>query len=252
MGTEFKDYFSERSGEYNQFRPQYPQALFDYLSTLVTQHVRAWDCATGTGQSALQLSRHFDEVIATDASKAQIEHAIQQANINYGVALAEESHIESNTVDLITVAQAVHWFDLERFTHEVERVLKTDGVLAIWTYGLMQIRADIDAVINHLYAVTLGQYWPAERKIIENNYHDIHFPLHIQAVPPFEMQHTWNLTQVTGYLSTWSAVKHYEKAIGDNPVQQLLPQLTQLWGDADQAKPVHWPLILKVWVKKPS
>ena len=249
MKKVFKDHFSGRSDDYQQYRPQYPLALFDYLATLTKCHDRAWDCATGTGQSALQLSRYFSEVIATDASETQIENAIEHANIHYRVALAEHSHIDANTVDLITVAQAVHWFDLERFTHELERVLKPDGVLALWTYKLMQIRPDINAVIHALYAETLGEYWPAERQMIENEYRDIHFPFHAQSVPHLQMQHDWNLSQVIGYLCTWSAVKNYEKATGQNPVEQIAPQLAALWGEPEHRLTIQWPLCLKVWLK---
>ncbi len=137
---EFNDYFSENSEEYRKFRPTYPAELFSYLASLSNHHHRVWDCATGTGQSARSLSNYFSEIIATDASKTQIENAIETSGVTYRIAKAEKSGIESNSIDLITVAQALHWFNMDAFSKEANRVLKNGGIIAVWSYNLFSMQ----------------------------------------------------------------------------------------------------------------
>ena len=245
----FKDHFSVGTQQYSRYRPQYPEPLFQYLSSLTGGHQRAWDCATGTGQAAVNLAQYYAQVIATDASKAQIEKATPQKAITYKVAVAESSGIDANSVDLITVAQALHWFDLENFAKEARRVLKYNGVLAAWTYGLAHIRQDIDDVVNHLYGPVLDRYWPEERNMIEEGYRNIQLPFREGDSPVFHMSHQWNLEQLTGYLKTWSAVRNYQREHNKNPVDECYPQLRELWGDPDRQLTVTWPLTVKIWLK---
>jgi len=249
MSIEFKDYFSEGSEAYSIYRPRYPNELFSYLSSITQSSDRAWDCATGSGQSALALSVHFPEVIGTDASKNQIENAIKKEGVTYQVEKAEKTSIENNSVDLITVAQALHWFKINEFSNEVMRVLKRKGVLAVWTYGLLDINPDLNNVINHLYSSILHSYWPPERKIVEGGYKNINFPLQEMETPSFQMETEWELSQLIGYLCTWAAVKEYESKEGINPVERLNEKISSLWGDPKQKILIQWPLILKVWIK---
>ena len=170
MKVIFKDYFSEDSKGYDNYRPKYPAELFSFLASISSHHHKAWDCATGTGQSAIGLSDYFSEIIATDASKTQIENANKKKGVSYHVASAENSGIESNSIDLITVAQAFHWFNIDAFSEEANRVLKAEGIIAIWTYNLLSVQKEIDEIISHLYHSVLGVFWPKERKMVENNY----------------------------------------------------------------------------------
>jgi len=246
---QFKDYFSEDSDAYSRYRPDYPKALFSYLSTLTPCNDRAWDCATGSGQSALALSKHFTEVIGTDASQNQIDHAIKKPGITYQVETAEQTSISSNSVDLITVAQALHWFNINEFSNEVIRVLKPKGILAVWTYGLFDINPDLNNIIHHLYSDTLDLYWPPERRIVERGYKDITFPLGEITPPVFQMTVEWDLSQLLGYLCTWSAVKKYQHKEGINPVEALHEEISSLWGDPNGKRLIQWPLTLRTWVK---
>jgi len=247
MNQTFKDHFSDKSDDYSKFRPQYPIALFNYLSSVTAHHESAWDCATGSGQATLGLSHHFTNIIATDASESQIENVIKQSGIEYRVATAEKSRIKSNTVDLITVAQAFHWFNHGAFFKEVDRVLKPDGLLSIWTYNLLSIQDGIDKIINHLYESVLGDYWPKEREMVENGYQDIHVPMEEITTPKFQMSSEWNLDQLMGYLGTWSAVRKYQKITGVNPLEKTYEVLLTLWGDPENTKAVSWPLNVRLW-----
>jgi len=231
------------------YRPGYPKEMFSYLSSLSESKERAWDCATGNGQSAIALSEYFTEVIATDASKNQIENAAVVGNVTYQVEKAEKTSIDSNSIDVITVAQALHWFNLNEFSIEVMRVLKTHGVLAVWTYALMDINHEINTIVNHLYGSTLDLYWPPERKFVEEGYKNIKFPLQEINPPGFQMKTEWDLSQLIGYLHTWSAVKKYEAKEGFNPVDRQYKKLVALWGNPNQKLLIYWPLTLKVWKK---
>ncbi|MGD8925204.1 MAG: class I SAM-dependent methyltransferase [Thioalkalispiraceae bacterium] len=249
MSVTFKDHFSGHAEDYGKYRPSYPDALFKYLPQICRQHNRAWDCATGNGQSAVALAKYFQHVIASDASENQLRHAAPAKNVNYIVAPAEQSGIASHTVDLITVAQALHWFDLEAFTIEVDRVLVDQGVLAVWTYNLLTINPEIDAVIDRLYSDLLDAYWPDERSIVETGYRHIQFPLTKLDAPRFEMITQWNLPQLAGYLNTWSAVKRFENDHNSNPVEMIWPDLAAAWGDEQVTYTQHWPLALRLWRK---
>ncbi|MCP4377042.1 MAG: class I SAM-dependent methyltransferase, partial [bacterium] len=205
----FKDHFSDQSGDYLRYRPSYPGALFAFLAEIPPMQHRAWDCATGSGQAAHGLSTHFERVIATDASAAQIDSAVPAANVHYRVAPAEASGLPDRSVDLVTVAQALHWLDLERFYGEVRRVLKPGGLLAVWSYNLLRTDPAIDAEVDAFYSHTVGPYWPPERRLVESGYRDLPFPFPELDTPPFAMTARWRLEQLLGYLGTWSATKRY-------------------------------------------
>jgi SAM-dependent methyltransferase len=242
----FKDYFSTQSIDYAKYRPHYPPELFEYVASLAPQRERAWDCATGNGQAAFALAALFGHVIATDGSQAQLDNAARHERITYLLATAEDSHIESHSIDLVTVAQALHWFDLERFYAEARRVLKPAGVLAVWCYNLLKISDEIDTVINRFYAGTVGPYWPPERRIIEDNYRSLAFPfLEVKPAPPLDMRARWNLMDLLGYFRTWSATQRFIAARGFDPVPGIADELLPLWGEPDSEREVEWPIYLR-------
>ncbi|MGD8560392.1 MAG: class I SAM-dependent methyltransferase [Gammaproteobacteria bacterium] len=249
MEKNFKDHFSDKSDAYSVHRPGYPDELFSFLATLTEGHDRAWDCGTGSGQSAVALTRFYAEVIATDASENQIKNAKPAKGVIYKNQPAEQTTIESESVDLITVAQALHWFDFEEFGREANRVLKPGGILAAWTYGLHKISPEIDEVIDDLYGPMLNQFWPPERQHIDEGYENIKLPMREIKAPEFRMEIEWDLSQLIGYLKTWSAVKKYESQNGANPVDLKYEELQRLWGNPDREQLIKWPLTLKVWTK---
>ena len=247
--AQFKDHFSHDSAAYSKHRPGYPRALFTYLSSIAGGHNLAWDCATGSGQSAIQLADSFKSVIATDASESQIRNSHKHNNVHYYVAAAEYSAIKNNSLDLITVAQALHWFDLNAFSAEVDRALKKDGIIAAWSYNLLTVRPDIDNHIRHFYATVLKQYWPAERSMVENGYNTVNFPLKELKVPAFHMSTDWTPAQLTSYISTWSAVNAYVSKNHHNPIDLFYQKLVRLWGDSNTELQVKWPLTVRAWQK---
>ena len=249
MNPKFKDYFSSKSAAYARYRPVYPASLYEYLASISQSHELAWDCATGTGQAALGLVPYFDRIIATDASESQITHARPHRNISYQVTTAEKTSIPTSSVDLIVAAQALHWFDLNGFYSEVDRVLKRKGAIAVWSYNLLTVSPDVDSVVNRLYHNILGAYWPSERRLVEDGYRGMDFPFKEIKTPPFSMTATWSVQQVTGYLHTWSAVQRYKQHNNHDPVEMVVDELLAAWGDDDGLKRIEWPLSLRVGFK---
>jgi len=249
MKLKFNDLFSDNSEAYKQFRPTYPQELFAYLSSISKHHQTAWDCATGTGQSAVSLSNYYSKIIATDASASQIKNAEKKQGVVYQIATAENSHIDTGSIDLITVAQAFHWFNVDEFAEEVNRVLKDNGIIAIWTYNLLSIRENLDKEIIYLYKTILGEHWPEERKMVEKGYKNVQLPFTEIKAPSFNLSAHWNLSQLIGYLCTWSATKKYKEKFGTNPVEEVYNNIADAWGDPENVLQIKWLLSIKVWKK---
>jgi SAM-dependent methyltransferase len=244
----FKDHFSTQATDYAKFRPRYPQELFDYLGRIASSGQLAWDCGTGNGQAAIGLASVFGRVIATDASEKQIANAQPHERVEYRVAPAENSGLKSGTLDLIMVAQALHWFDLDRFYAEARRVLKPNGVLAASAYNLLHIEPTIDEVVNRYYYEVVGPFWPPERKLIEN-FGDLPFPFHEIEPPKFKMTALWNLEHLIGYLRSWSSTQRFITATGTDPLEEIAGELRTVWGAPNQIREVNWPLILRVGEK---
>lgn len=242
----FKDHFSIAAQSYAGHRPGYPAELFAWLASLTQDHELAWDCATGNGQAALGVARHYRQVVASDASAAQIANRRAHASVDYLVATAERSALRERCCDLVTVAQAAHWFDFEPFHDEVRRVLERHGVIAVWTYETFRIDAALDALLDHFYHDVVGPHWPPERRYVEAGYRTLPFPFDEIAAPAFELEITWTLEQVLRYLGTWSAVQRFRKARGVDPVEELRPRLAAAWSRPDEGKRLSWPLHLRV------
>jgi SAM-dependent methyltransferase len=237
----FKDLFSTQSADYARFRPSYPPALFSWLASVAPGRALAVDVATGNGQAALALAAHFAAVVGIDASAAQLSEAPAHANVAYRVGQAEVTGIADASADLLTAAQAFHWFRPDAFFAEAARVLRPGGVLAVWSYGLTRITPAVDALVQHLYGDVLGSYWEPERRLVEEGYASVKFPFTPIAAPPFEMALEWDLPALTGYLRTWSALRAYVRARGADPVVALEPELARAWGDAG-ARTARWTL----------
>lgn len=227
-----KDLFSGHATDYARYRPDYPDTLYQWVFQHVQHFDKAWDCATGNGQVATVLAKHFREVEATDLSQAQLSQAVLLPNIHYQVSPAESSPFDANTFDLITVGQALHWFDFELFNEEVKRVTKKGAILAVWGYELLTISPEVDAIILDFYQNTIGDYWDDERRHIENQYADVPFPYRNIKKGVFLQSYDWSLTQLCLYLNTWSSVRKFEKANGYNPIEALHGRLIGVWGSS--------------------
>jgi SAM-dependent methyltransferase len=242
----FKDNFSKQSDIYVKYRPHYPDELYTFLSSLTDEHEVAWDCGTGNGQAAIGLATFYNEIIATDPSEKQIKNCLPNEKIKYLVEKAENTSIQSNSVDLLTIANALHWFDFEVFYKEADRVLRNNGVIAAWAYGLPLISPDIDMIVKRFHDRTLNDYWLSENRLVEKEYETIPFPFQQISSPEFFYEKSMSLNDLIGYLNTWSATQRFINENKFNPTELLKKDLTNVWNDIDAEKKLTWKLILKV------
>jgi SAM-dependent methyltransferase len=240
------DYFSASAEAYAAFRPSYPDTLIRYVASCAPGRDLAWDCATGNGQAAVPLAQWFARVVATDASATQLAHARPHPRVTYRLAAAGASGLDAASVDLVTVAQALHWLDLDAFYKEVHRVLKPDGVLAVWCYARCRVAPEIDPVIDWFYDERVGRYWPPERLHTETAYRDLPFPFAELPAAAWAMTASLTRAELLGYIGTWSAVDIARRTEGADPVPELEARLAPVWPSDAMRRSVTWPLALRI------
>lgn len=242
-----RDHFSRVARGYAAYRPRYPKALFDFLAERAPARRVVWDCACGNGQATLDLAARFDRVIATDSSAAQIAQAPAHPRVEWRVAAAEQSGIASATCDLVTVAQALHWLDIDAFFREAARVTRPPGLVAVWSYGEIALEhPEANRVLRHFARTVVGPYWPPQRHLVDEGYRSVRMPFEEIDVPELEMADRWTLEQVVGYVSTWSATSEYRKALNEDPVVDFEARLREVWGNPDEENRVGWRLSVRV------
>lgn len=238
--------FSTQASAYAQFRPTYPPALFEYLASLAPDHALAWDCATGNGQSAISLAAFFNRVVASDASPNQIAEARAFPKVSYVLSRAEQVPLTGGSIGLITVSQALHWFELDAFYDEVHRLLKPGGVLAVWCYDSIEIAPEINRVFRLLMYDITGPYWSPRRQLVNEHYRSIPFPFQEIDPPDFSIEVNWDLAHMEGYIESWSATQKYKEVIGSHPLDVVRKDLASAWGDPEKVYPVRWPLYFRI------
>lgn len=247
----FPDHFSRQATDYARYRPTYPAALYEYLASLTPEHDRAWDVGTGNGQAAIGLVHHFRSILATDPSEQQIRLALPHVRVMYRMARAEDSGLEDQSIDLVTVAQAVHWFDLDRFYAEVKRVVRPEGVIAVWCYNLTEITPEVDRVMESYYHDVLDEFWPPQIRWVDEHYRTLPFPFAEIDTPGFAVEVKWTVDDLFGYLSSWSAAPKYYNAHGVNPLDVKRAEFKAAWGQ-EVNRVVRWPLYMRVGKMPPA
>lgn len=239
----FKDFYSKQAKEYSKYRPTYPDELFLFLNSIVLNHDTALDCAAGNGQAARGLARYFKNVVAVDASREQTKNAFKCPNVKYLVAKAEDTKVETGSIDLVTIATAIHWVELDLFYNEVKRVLKDDGVFAVWTYSTAsKIDPKIDEVINSFSKNILNKHWDVGIKKVWN-FDELDFPFEELESPDFEIKREWTYEDYLNYMFTWSSTQNYIQTNNINPVDLLNDNLKKVWGESK--KEVIWKIKMK-------
>jgi len=247
----FHDHFSGHASTYREARPLYPPALFDWLAREAPARALAWDAGCGNGQASVAIAERFARVFATDPSANQIANGEVRPNIEYRVEPAEHCSLASASADLVTVAQALHWFDFARFFAEVRRVLKPGGLFAAWAYADCRVTPAVDALKDRVYIDLTGPYWPAERAYVDAGYRTIPMPFgdgapfEDVAAPAFEMRVDWDAAQFLAYLRSWSATQRYIKANGSDPVASVDEEIRAAWGDPAERRAVRWDFHLR-------
>lgn len=237
----FIDHFGGHADAYQRHRPDYPPSLFDCIREHSPRLGVAWDAGTGGGQAAVVLESCFDHVIGTDASFDQLRAGSRRAVV---ASAAEAPPLADSSVDVVTVAQALHWFDLDRFYAAVRRVVRRPGLIAAWSYGMPSVSPAIDRSIRHFHDQVVGRFWPARRRHVIRGYRDLDFPFPPIVAPDLEVEARWNLEGLRGYLATWSAAQRFVRATGDDPLGSIETPLASAWGDVQASRVVRWPLTL--------
>ncbi len=235
------DSFSTGGKDYAIFRPESPKEIFDFLYGHVDGFDAAWDCGTGNGQVAAELARRFNIVYGTDISDDQLTHAQQKDNIIYRKERVEQTSFPEHYFDLITGAQAVHWFDFDPFYAEVQRVAKPGALVAFWTYSMLKLTPAVNTVIDHFYLDITHTYWDKERDYVDAQYKTIPFPFKEIVAPDIQIVKSYSIEQLIGYLRTWSGVRHYIRREQKDPTDLILADLKKAWGP-DEKLEVRWPV----------
>ncbi|VAW31101.1 SAM-dependent methyltransferases [hydrothermal vent metagenome] len=238
--------FNDKSDLYAAARPTYPDELFEFLFSQCPDFEQAWDCGTGSGQAAVSLAKRFHHVEATDVSPQQIANATAHKRVHYSVQPAETTHFANDAFSLITVAQALHWFEFNKFWPEVHRVLKPGGIFAAWGYSWFHISTEIDAIIATKLMPPIKNFWAAQNQLLWDGYQAIPFPFVTIPTPQIILAQQWNLAQLLAYLGSWSAVRHCIEANGDEFFVELTAALGKAWGSAEEKKVISMDFHLMV------
>lgn len=244
-----KDLFSQDSDLYAKFRPTHPLSFFEELKTYLPDTEIAWDCATGNGQVASKLAEIFKKVEATDISSEQLKNAKSKKNIQYSTKSAEFTEFEDKSFDLITVSQAIHWFDFDKFYKEVYRTLKDDGVFAVLGIGSPIVNPDVDELFHEFHDEVLGPYWQPENQLVFDEYKTIPFPFDEFEIKPHNIREQWTLDQFLGLQNTWSATRNFKKQNGYHPLDSFVPRFESVW-KKDELKTVEFPVFYRIGKKK--
>lgn len=241
---EIKDLFSIQSATYATYRPVYPDSLYDFIYSKCRNYHAAWDCGTGNGQVANRLAEKFEQVYATDISAKQIGNAAPKNNVEYVVCRAENTPLIADSIDLITIGTALHWFDFDNFYAEAKRVAKPGAFIAAWCYAPFRSTPAIDGILDYFYTNIVGGYWDDERKYVDEQYKTIPFPFEEVTPPAIEIKAHWTREQFIGFLNSWSSVQHYIKKNAENPVDIIAPNIMTNWSEGD-IKEISFPLFIR-------
>jgi len=244
-GGDWADHFSGSAQGYARFRPSYPAELFSWLALNAPARDCAWDIAAGNGQAARQLAGHFRRVLASDASALQIAAARPADRVDWVLCRAEAAALAGDSVDLVTVAQALHWFVSDAFYAEVRRVARADALVAVWTYALAAIHPPVDTLVKQFHDEAMAPWWPPRRRHVVSGYRDLPFPFLEVETPAFTMTARWRLADLLCYLGTWSAVARARAGTGADPLAPLAANLRPAWGEEDVVRTVTWPLAVR-------
>jgi SAM-dependent methyltransferase len=237
--------FSPFAGDYARARPRYPPSLFAWLAAQVERRDLAWDAGTGNGQAAVAVAEHFRRVVATDHSFEQLRHATAHPRVEYRQVPVERSGLPASSVDLVTAAAAVHWFDVPAFTVEVRRVARPGGVLAVWSYRPDRVEPPFDELIARFYRDVLAPWASPRLGHLDADYVDLELPGERLVPPGFTVDGHWTLAELRDFIATWSSSYAYIRARGRHPADEIAGELAALWGDPELRRIVRWPLSLR-------
>ncbi|KAL5994666.1 hypothetical protein ACLOJK_024719 [Asimina triloba] len=256
------DLFNRQAKQYAEGRPSYPLELFQFIASKTPEHELAWDVGTGNGQAAVSLAGFYKNVVGTDTSAEQLSFAEKLPNVRYQQTTPALTVDElkakvgpHQTVDLVTVAQAFHWFDRPTFYQHVKWLSKRpNGVLAVWCYTLPRINDSIDAIIDRVYA-ELEPFWAAPRKMVDDEYRSFEFPFEpvegTEHTGPFEFEakQSMDLDAYLTYIQSWSAYQIARQKGIEHLTEEVVEDFKRAWGGEDEKhsiKVAKFPVFLRI------
>lgn len=242
----YEDHFSGHADAYARFRPRYPDTLFTWLASTAPGRTLAWDAGTGSGQVAAALAQHFGKVVATDASADQLARAEPHAHVQYRHEPSDRSSLPTASVDLITAGAAAHWFELDGFYREVNRVGRQGALVALFSYGPREFADAVGPGVHRFQEEVLAGFWPERIQYVHDRYATLPFPFEEIAAPPFEMTAEWNLAELLAFLETWSASQRYFLERGTRATAAIEEELSRAWGDPSRRRLLRCPLFMRV------
>lgn len=242
------NWFDAGGAAYALYRPDYPGELAQYLADIAPARHLAVDVGCGSGQFTRQLAAGFDAVIGLDPSADQIAHAQPHERVRYARAPAENLGLDDHSANLITAAQAAHWFDLPRFYAEARRIAAPGAVLALISYGVARLDPDLDERFQRFYTEEIGPFWPPERRLVDEGYREIDFPFPAMTPPRIDILRQWSASEFLGYISTWSAVRHARQAGREALLTDFSRDLLSLWGDPETPRTITWPIAMRLGI----
>ncbi|GAB2229066.1 hypothetical protein Droror1_Dr00023201 [Drosera rotundifolia] len=235
--------FDKQADLYVDARPDYPKQWYKWLADRTNGHSLAWDAGTGNGQAAIEVAEHYEQVIATDVSQSQLQRAVHHPRVKYQhtpLSVSEDDMVKllggENSVDLITVAQAVHWFDLPRFYSIARRLLrKPGGVIAVWCYNDVVVSPEFDQIMKRFHDTTLP-YWHPNIQHVFEGYRNLSFPfdgvgLGSEGEPlALDIPKKLSFDGFLGMLRSWSAVTTASEKGVDLLHDEIIQELESAWG----------------------
>lgn len=242
-----RNWFDQGGRAYARFRPEYPVALARYLGEMAHNRDRAVDVGCGNGQLTVQLAQHFSVVVGADPSADQVANATAHPRIQYLCAPAEALPLPDDCADLITAAQAAHWFDLPRFYTEVRRIGRQNAIVALVSYGVLSLDSpELNERFGQFYWQEIGPYWPPERKLVDTGYVDLPFPFTELPAPESVIERDWGLAEFLGYISTWSATQRAKETGHEEILSRFASDLGRLWAPQERQRTIAWPVNMRL------
>lgn len=222
--------FSTRVEAYVKYRPGYPAAMLDFLADeLAMGHeAQVADIGAGTGILTTLLAPRVARVWAVEPNDEMRGAArrllADMGNIGWSHGSAEATGLPTGSVDLITVAQAFHWFDRAAFRQECQRLLRPGGRVAlIWNDRLTNTDF-LKAYEEGLHAYS-GDYEEVNHRNLDEHDFNAFFEGEYR-LDRFENRQLFDLDGVLGRLNSSS----YAPAVGTPAHEQMTALIRREFG----------------------
>ncbi|KAL4426897.1 hypothetical protein ABPG74_008821 [Tetrahymena malaccensis] len=227
---------------YDKYRPKYPSKFFDLILKDLNSKESYLDVGCGTGQMLFKLNSHFKIAVGTDLSEKQVSVATEKIsnNQNYmNVKVIQSdannliSSLQKNSLplnyDLVTVGQALHWFEVEKFLQLTQSKIlnqNQNSRLAVAAYYWDGFDIDINneqlsgKQIHEQYYNSIKNYYDFDRDNLYSNYKHYPFNKYFEQTSEdsFIEKDIFQLDDLVRYMKTSSAYNTLVEQNSKNPI----------------------------------